>query len=46
VQRDFNFDENHLGFLHRLRAGSYHFVEEVQELRSGALYYLFFKESG
>lgn len=33
-----------MGFLQRLRAGSYHFIEESFELKQGLLYYLYFKD--
>jgi hypothetical protein len=34
-----------MGFLQRLRAGSYHFIADSHELKQNMLYYLYFQEN-
>jgi hypothetical protein len=34
-----------MGFLQRLRAGSYHFIGDSHELKQNMLYYLYFQEN-
>jgi hypothetical protein len=45
IQNKYGLQLSQLGFLHRLRPGSYHFVEEISELKASALYYIYFKEA-